>query len=233
MGDFIVLSIQNTLVMAAVALVVIVLSRFFRGKIKPGLKVICWVKKRTETKRWIAVCCAVVLFAGVVTGGLVGCGRSGGSRVVEWESTIPFDAPEVIYSVDIIDFPDIIDPDVWTSPMNSPMNIVFVNETVYFTNYVRVRHEMNSDNGEFLIWRFYTDLFSLSLDTMEITRLSGFEPTTPHESDMTTDKAMSYTNHITEMHIDKDGNIWISKIMTIDAYDFPEGTDPAEFYENT
>ena len=203
--------------------------------------------RRTKTKRWKAVCCAALLFAGVIAATLfvfmqTGCRSETNenntdsleapqservSRAVEWSSTIPFDPPEFTYLAEIIDFAEIPGSDVW-----SPHNFILVNETVYFTAIIYYKHTLNSDYGEFEINRYYTGIFYLDLNTMEITQLPNFTATAPPESAMAAEEAMSSHNTIVAMHIDEDENIWVVEVVNIDTYDFPEGVDPAEVHEN-
>jgi len=81
--------------------------------------------ERSKTKRWVAACCAVVLLAGVLTGGLVSCSKADDSKAIEWVASVPFDIPEFSYEIESIPFPSFIIPE---SSRLSSRNHIFIDD---------------------------------------------------------------------------------------------------------
>ena len=195
----------------------------FAGNGKDLKRRISAILDSVNTKRWVAVCCAVILFVGAITGGLVSCSRSEDSANPKWESTITFDPPEFFYLMDFVDLPEDL-------PGGASYGYVslLASDLIYLTAWVKNNTKVSNGHSELEVRSDITILFSFDINNGEVTRLPGFSPTVPPEEVLSGDEAMTYSTDIYYMVTDNEGNLWLTENVIVSIYDFPIGIDLAE-----
>ena len=147
--------------------------------------------KRTNTKRWIAVCCTLALSAGVITSGLVSCG-----------SNEEDDEPEKEYAF----LPEFTSLSALAGNLPNMGNITIEKNTVYFTS----TSELKSDT----LFRT-TRIFTLDLNESALAYLPNYAATSPPP------EAQGGGVYINAMQVDADGNLWVVEESSFVEFDFP------------
>jgi len=151
--------------------------------------------KHKNTKRWIAVCCALALSAGVITSGLVSCG-----------SNEEDDGPEDDY----VFVPEFTSLSALAHDIPNMRNITIAGNSVYFTS----TSEISKD-------AFFrrTLIYTVDIDEQTLTYLPNYM-TLP-----VPDGADAGGFIINDLKIDNDGNLWVAETGIFFTFDFPAGFD--------
>jgi len=188
-----------------------------------------------KIKRWIAVCCAFVLFAGVIAGGLVSCrdgggeigdasqdGTAGNRETINWSSTMQFDPPEITYLAETIDIHDLF------AAYNAEgfHRFVLSGDLIYCTAFItgelkeiKINDKISSQLARSI------QILSLNINTMETSHLTGYTPAVYSQELPATDDIIMEYSSINSITVDNDGNIILIERVGFNSFDASRNLD--------
>ena len=105
------------------------------------------------------------------TGGIGG--NIGGSNVVDWESTVSFETPELFYNAEFVVFPEL------PGDARRILNTIIKDDFVYFSTFKGRIFDLSNNRSTVQRNIIESHVLYIDINTMEITLLPDFIPSVP------------------------------------------------------